>query len=71
MSFIREIEKCIGKEAIIEMKGIQAGDVAETWANIDDLISNFSYKPETTIQVGLKKFADWFKEYYYIDKLTK
>lgn len=64
MTFIREIEECMGKKAVLEMKGIQDGDVTATWANVDDLIQNFNYKPDTTIKVGLKKFTEWFKGYY-------
>ncbi|MFC5269490.1 NAD-dependent epimerase [Adhaeribacter terreus] len=64
MSFISEIEKNLGKKALLEMQGIQAGDVVATWANVDDLLQHFNYKPDTTIQDGLKKFTDWFKAYY-------
>ncbi|MBK0401923.1 NAD-dependent epimerase [Adhaeribacter sp. BT258] len=64
MSFISEIEKNLGKKALLEMQGIQAGDVVATWANVDDLLHHFNYKPDTTIQDGLKKFTDWFKAYY-------
>ncbi|WP_018479295.1 NAD-dependent epimerase [Pontibacter roseus] len=70
MSFIKEIETCIGEKAIIEMKDIQPGDVTSTWANVDDLMQNFNYKPSTTIQYGLKKFVDWYKDYYAVNKFT-
>jgi UDP-glucuronate 4-epimerase len=70
LSFIQELEKNIGKKAILEMKGMQAGDVTATWANVDDLIENFNYQPNTDIQTGLKKFADWYKEYYPVENLT-
>jgi UDP-glucuronate 4-epimerase len=68
ISFIRELEKQMGKDAVLEMKDIQAGDVAATWANVDDLIQYFNYKPETSIQTGLKKFTDWYKTYYSGEK---
>lgn len=71
MAFIRELEKNIGKKAIIEMHGMQAGDVTATWANVDDLTSNFNFKPHTTIQTGLKKFTAWYKRYYPIEDLSK
>lgn len=64
MSFIREIEKCLGQKAIIDMKEIQPGDVTSTWANVEDLMQNFNYKPNTTIKYGLKKFVEWYKSYY-------
>lgn len=69
MTFIKEIEDCMGQEAIIEMKGIQKGDVTATWANVDDLIQKFNYKPDTTLKTGLRKFTDWYKQYYGIKKL--
>ena len=71
MSFINELEKCMGKAAIIEMKDIQAGDVPETWADINDLISKFDYKPETSIEVGLKKFTGWYKQYYRMAQMAE
>jgi UDP-glucuronate 4-epimerase len=64
MSFIKEIETNIGQEAVMQMKEIQAGDVTATWANVDELINNFGYKPSTTISEGIQKFATWFKDYY-------
>jgi UDP-glucuronate 4-epimerase len=64
MSFIRELERSIGKEAIIEFKDMQSGDVTETWANVDDLINNFNYSPNTPIEFGLKKFSDWYRAFY-------
>ncbi|WP_317173895.1 NAD-dependent epimerase [Pontibacter aquaedesilientis] len=64
MSFIHEIEKCLGQKAILEMKDMQPGDVTATWANVDDLINNFNYRPNTTIQFGLRSFIDWYKSYY-------
>ncbi|MCW3079462.1 NAD-dependent epimerase [Segetibacter sp.] len=68
MVFIKELEKNIGKKARIEMKGMQPGDVIATWANVDDLIKKFNYKPETTIQSGLKRFIDWYKSYYGVEE---
>jgi UDP-glucuronate 4-epimerase len=64
MNFIRELEKQMGKKAMIEMKEMQPGDVLATWANVDDMISQFKYRPETSIQAGIKKFVAWFKTYY-------
>jgi len=66
MDFIRQIEKNIGKEAILDYNDIQPGDVMATWANVDDLINNFNYKPDTPIATGLEKFTKWYKEYYLI-----
>lgn len=66
VSFIEEIEINIGKKAILEFRGMQAGDVAATWANIDDLIEDFNYQPTTTFETGLKEFVKWFEKFYKI-----
>lgn len=68
MKFINVLEECLGKEAIIKMEGMQDGDVTATWANIDDLLKNFNYRPSTTIETGLKNFTDWYQEYYSLAK---
>lgn len=70
LDFIHEIEKNLEREAVLEMKGMQEGDVVATWANVDDLIENFNYRPETTIQDGIKKFTDWYKAYYAVEKIA-
>jgi UDP-glucuronate 4-epimerase len=64
MSFIKEIEKNVGQDAVIEYKEMQAGDVTATWANVDDLINNFDYKPDTPLAYGLQQFVTWYKDYY-------
>ncbi|HUR12594.1 MAG TPA: NAD-dependent epimerase [Flavitalea sp.] len=66
LDFIKEIEKNCGVKAKIEMLEMQPGDVPVTWADVDDLIKNFNYKPVTTIQEGLKEFTNWFKSYFSI-----
>jgi UDP-glucuronate 4-epimerase len=71
IEFILEIEKKCGTKARLEMVDLQPGDVSETWADVDELVSNFNYKPDTTIQVGLKKYVQWFKKYYLIDNVSK
>ena len=42
---------------------MQPGDVYETYADVEDLMRDYSFKPETTIEEGLGKFAEWFLEY--------
>ncbi|MBS1526480.1 MAG: NAD-dependent epimerase [Bacteroidetes bacterium] len=64
MDFIETLEASLGKKAVIEMKGMQDGDVVATWANVDDLINNFNYRPVTSIRTGLKEFADWYNSFY-------
>ena len=64
LDFIKEIEKQTGKEAIMNMEPIQPGDVAATWADVDDLIKHFNYKPNTSIEYGISEFVKWYNEFY-------
>jgi UDP-glucuronate 4-epimerase len=62
--FIEVIEKALGKEAIKKLMPLQDGDVPETYADISDLEQEVGFKPTTTIEAGVKKFVNWYKEYY-------
>ncbi len=64
MDYIGALEKSLGKEAKKEFLPMQPGDVPATWANVDDLVEQFDYKPNTSVALGVAKFAAWFKEYY-------
>ena len=61
--FITTIEKAIGKTAIKEMYPMQQGDVPRTFADIDKLIDDISYKPSTSINDGIEKFINWYKKH--------
>mgnify|MGYP003289343311 FL=1 len=65
MDYIATLEKCLGKEAVKEYLPMQPGDVYQTYADVSDLMEDFGFKPSTTIEEGLSKFAEWFKEYYH------
>jgi UDP-glucuronate 4-epimerase len=43
---------------------MQAGDVPATYANVDDLVRDMSYKPHTNIQVGINRFVNWYREFF-------
>ncbi len=64
MRFIELIEENLGKIAIKNMLPMQQGDVAATYANIDNLSSLTGYSPSTSIEDGIRNFVDWYKEYY-------
>ncbi|MBU4185871.1 MAG: NAD-dependent epimerase [Proteobacteria bacterium] len=64
MEFIGVIEKVLGKKAEKEFLDLQPGDVPATYADIDDLIKDVGFKPETTIETGIKRFVLWYNEYY-------
>lgn len=64
MDYISALEKCLGKKAEKEYLPMQPGDVYETYADVQDLMNDFDFKPSTTIEEGLSKFAEWFLNYY-------
>lgn len=64
MDYISALEKCLGKKAEKEYLPMQPGDVYETYADVQDLMNDFGFKPATTIEEGLSKFAEWFLNYY-------
>ena len=63
MDFITAIENELGLEIKKNMLPLQAGDVPQTYANVADLISDVSYKPETSVEYGIKQFMIWYKSY--------
>ena len=64
LHFIEVLEDCIGKKAVKNYLPMQMGDVEATYADIDDLVSDMGFKPTTSIEVGLGRFVDWYREYY-------
>jgi len=64
MDFIRTLETALGKKANMNMLPMQPGDVKMTYANIDDLQTEFNWQPQTSIEEGLANFVDWYKNYY-------
>ncbi|WP_179367664.1 NAD-dependent epimerase [Winogradskyella forsetii] len=64
LDFIKEIELNLDKVATKNMMEMQPGDVERTWADVDELIMDYDYRPNTSIKHGVKSFIDWFKGYY-------
>ena len=64
MRYIEIIEACLGRKASLNLLPLQPGDVPETYADIDDLIADVGYRPVTPVEVGVRRFVDWFCEYY-------
>jgi UDP-glucuronate 4-epimerase len=64
MQFIETIEEALGKKAIKKMMGMQAGDVKITSADTAELNQWVNFKPNTSIKEGVKRFVDWYKNYY-------
>ncbi len=66
LHYIEVLETCLGKKAEMNFMGMQPGDVPATYANVDDLVADFDYKPDTTLEYGISKFVDWYKNYYQV-----
>ena len=64
LNFIEAIENSLGIKAKKEMLPMQPGDVGKTWANVDHLIKDFDYQPQTPIREGIENFIAWYKKYY-------
>jgi UDP-glucuronate 4-epimerase len=64
--FIDEIEKNLSIKSAKNMMAMQPGDVVKTWANVDQLIADYDYSPNTTINFGVEQFIKWYKEYFNV-----
>lgn len=64
LNFIETLEKCLGKEAKKTLLPMQQGDVPDTYADVSDLISDFDYKPDTILEIGVRNFVEWYKNFY-------
>ncbi|WP_285009818.1 NAD-dependent epimerase/dehydratase family protein [Pedobacter faecalis] len=64
MEFITIVGDSMGMKPEMQMLDMQQGDVYATWADVTELIENFNYRPDTPLQIGISKFADWYKNYY-------
>lgn len=64
LDYIEALEKSLGKKAEKELLPLQPGDVLDTYADIDDLVEQFGYKPSTSVKQGVENFAAWYKEYH-------
>ena len=62
--YIEVLEDCLGRKAQRRMLPLQLGDVPDTCADVDDLVRDVGYRPKTTVEVGVRRFVDWYREYY-------
>ncbi len=64
LRMIEVLEGALGKKAEKRFLPMQAGDVLATWANVDTLTEAVGYRPRTTIEEGIPKFVEWYREYF-------
>jgi UDP-glucuronate 4-epimerase len=64
MRYIECIEHCLGRKAQKNLLPLQPGDVPDTFADIDELVSDVGYRPATPVEVGVERFVRWYVDYY-------
>ena len=64
LDFIKVIENEVGRDAVMNFMPMQAGDVKQTFADIDSSRRDLDYDPQTSLIEGIKKFVEWYRDYY-------
>jgi len=64
--YIEVIEECLGKGALKNLLPMQPGDVADTYADVAELTRDTGYSPSTPVEVGVKRFVDWYRDFYQV-----
>jgi UDP-glucuronate 4-epimerase len=67
MRYIEVVEECLGIEAEKNLLPLQQGDVPDTYADAEDLVTDVGYKPGTPVEEGVRRFVEWYLEFYDID----
>lgn len=66
MRYIEVLEQCLGKKARLNLLPLQAGDVPDTYADIEELKTRIGYSPSIPVEVGVERFVDWYLNYYAV-----
>jgi UDP-glucuronate 4-epimerase len=64
LRYIEVLENCLGRTAVKNWLPMQAGDVPDTWADVEALAHDVGYRPNTELEVGVRRFVEWYLEYY-------
>jgi UDP-glucuronate 4-epimerase len=67
LDFIAVLERLLGRTAIKELLPLQPGDVPESFADIEASRRDLGFEPQTTIEVGLARFVEWYKHYHKVN----
>jgi UDP-glucuronate 4-epimerase len=68
MRYIEVLEECLGRKAEKNLLPLQLGDVPDTWADVEDLVEDVGYRPNTPVEVGVRNFVDWYLDYYQVTR---
>jgi len=66
MHYIRVLEEKLGKKAQLNLLPLQPGDVPSTEADVEDLVRDVGFKPDTTVETGIGRFVEWYRGYYKV-----
>ncbi len=66
LRYIEVLEYCLGRKATMQMLPLQAGDVPDTEASVEDLVSDVGYSPATPVEQGVARFVAWYRDYYKV-----
>ena len=68
MKYIEVLEECLGRKAEKNLLPLQLGDVPDTWADVEDLVADVGYRPSTPVEIGVRRFVDWYLDYYKVKR---
>lgn len=66
LRYIEVLEQELGMKAEQNLMPMQPGDVPATWADVDDLVQDVGFKPNTSVEEGVKAFVAWYRDYYHV-----
>jgi UDP-glucuronate 4-epimerase len=64
LRYIKMLKACLGRKATLELLPLQAGDVPDTSADVTELRTAVDYAPQVSVEVGVQRFVDWYRDYY-------
>ena len=65
---IESLEQCLGRKADKRLLPRQPGDLEDTWADVESFVADFGYRPGTAVEEGIRRFVDWYVDFYGIDR---
>jgi UDP-glucuronate 4-epimerase len=65
LRYIEVLERCLGRQAKKNLLPMQPGDLPDTWADVEALARDVGYRPSTDLETGVKRFVEWYLEYYH------
>jgi len=68
LRYIEVLERCLGRKALKNLLPMQLGDLPDTWADVSALARDVGYRPSTELEVGVRRFVDWYLDYYEISR---